>query len=255
MIILKIIKYKKGTKGKYKIFLDNDNTIVLYEDVILKYNLLLTKEIDEKLLIEIDKYNQECDVYYIALTSINNRFKSTYELRQFLIKKEYPEDLIDKAIDKLLKQGYLNDRMYARSYINNQLITTNKGPYKIRKELSEKKIDSDIIEDEIELYTDEEQTNKIKKLIEKGIKTNHNRGGVVLKQKIYNDLKLNGYDINLINSIINDYSFENNQDIAKKEYDKLYRKYSRKYSGSELDKVIKEKLYQRGLKYEEDERE
>lgn len=253
MIILKIIKYKKGTKGKYKIFLDNDNTIVLYEDVILKYNLLLTKEIDEKLLIEIDKYNQECDVYYIALTSINNRFKSTYELRQFLIKKEYPEDLIDKAIDKLLKQGYLNDRMYARSYINNQLITTNKGPYKIRKELSEKKIDSDIIEDEIELYTDEEQTNKIKKLIEKGIKTNHNRGGVVLKQKIYNDLKLNGYDINLINSIINDYSFENNQDIAKKEYDKLYRKYSRKYSGSELDKVIKEKLYQRGLKYEEDE--
>ncbi|MBR2679010.1 MAG: RecX family transcriptional regulator [Bacilli bacterium] len=252
---MKIIKYKKGTKGKYKIFLDNDNTIVLYEDVILKYNLLLTKEIDEKLLIEIDKYNQECDVYYIALTSINNRFKSTYELRQFLIKKEYPEDLIDKAIDKLLKQGYLNDRMYARSYINNQLITTNKGPYKIRKELSEKKIDSDIIEDEIELYTDEKQTNKIKKLIEKGIKTNHNRGGVVLKQKIYNDLKLNGYDINLINSIINDYSFENNQDIAKKEYDKLYRKYSRKYSGSELEKVIKEKLYQRGLKYEEDERE
>ena len=252
---MKIIKYKKGTKGKYKIFLDNDNTIVLYEDVILKYNLLLTKEIDEKLLIEIDKYNQECDVYYIALTSINNRFKSTYELRQFLIKKEYPEDLIDKAIDKLLKQGYLNDRMYARSYINNQLITTNKGPYKIRKELSEKKIDSDIIEDEIELYTDEEQTNKIKKLIEKGIKTNHNRGGVVLKQKIYNDLKLNGYDINLINSIINDYSFENNQDIAKKEYDKLYRKYSRKYSGSELEKIIKEKLYQRGLKYEEDERE
>ena len=249
---MKIIKYKKGTKGKYKIFLDNDNTIVLYEDVILKYNLLLTKEIDEKLLIEIDKYNQECDVYYIALTSINNRFKSTYELRQFLIKKEYPEDLIDKAIDKLLKQGYLNDQMYARSYINNQLITTNKGPYKIRKELSEKKIDSDIIEDEIELYTDEEQTNKIKKLIEKGIKTNHNRGGVVLKQKIYNDLKLNGYDINLINSIINDYSFENNQDIAKKEYDKLYRKYSRKYSGSELEKVIKEKLYQRGLKYEED---
>ena len=151
--------------------------------------------------------------------------------------------------------GYLNDRMYARSYINNQLITTNKGPYKIRKELSEKKIDSDIIEDEIELYTDEKQTNKIKKLIEKGIKTNHNRGGVVLKQKIYNDLKLNGYDINLINSIINDYSFENNQDIAKKEYDKLYRKYSRKYSGSELEKVIKEKLYQRGLKYEEDERE
>ena len=46
-------------------------------------------------------------------------------------------------------------------------------------------------------------------LIEKGIKTNHNRGGVVLKQKIYNDLKLAGYDISLINNIISEYSFDN----------------------------------------------
>lgn len=249
---MKIIKYKKMSKGRYKIYLDNDKDIVLYEDVILKYNLLLKKEIDEELLIEIDKYNQECDVYYIALTSINNRFKSTYELKQSLLRKEYPIDLVDKAIEKLLKQGYLNDRMFARSYINNQIITTNKGPYKITKELNEKKIDSEIINEEIQIFTEEEQITKIKKLIEKGIKTNHSRGGIVLKQKIYNDLKLNGYDISMINRIISNYSFENDQDIAKKEYEKLYRKYSRKYSGSELENKIREKLYQKGLKYDKE---
>ena len=252
MIILKIIKYKKGTKGKYKVFLDNDNTLVLYEDVILKYNLLLTKELDEKTMIEVDKYNQECDVYYTALSSINNRFKSVYELKQALLNKEYPLDLVNKAIDKLLDQGYLNDRMFARSYINNQMITTNKGPHKIMKELADKKIDQEIIKEEIEIFTDEEQSIKIKKLIEKGIKTNHNRGGVVLKQKIYNDLKQAGYDISLINNIISEYSFDNDKEIAKKEYDKLYRKYSRKYSGYELEAKIKEKLYQKGLKYEEE---
>lgn len=252
VIIVKIIKYKKGSKGKYKVFLDDDRELILYEDVILKYNLLLSKELDEKTMIELDKYNQECDVYYTALNSINNRFKSVYELRQNLIKKEYPKDLVDKAIDKLLQQGYLNDRIFAKSYINNQIITTNKGPYKIMKELADKKIDSDIINEEIELFTVEEQTERIKKLINKGIKTNHNRGGVVLKQKIYNDLKLAGYDINLINSIICEYSFENDSVIAKKEYEKLYRKYSRKYSGSELERIIKEKLYQKGLKYEKE---
>ena len=249
---MKIIKYKKGTKGRYKILLDNDNEIVLYEDVILKYNLLLTKEIDEKTLIEIDKYNQECDVYYTALNSINARFKSVYELKQSLLKKEYPSDLVDKAINKLLDQGYLNDRMFTRSYINNQIITTNKGPYKIMKELNEKKIDSDTINEEIRIFTDVEQITRIKKLIEKGIKTNHNRGGVVLKQKIYNDLKLNGYDIGLINSVIAEYTFGNDKEIAKKEYDKLYRKYSKKYSGYELENKIREKLYQKGLKYEEE---
>lgn len=252
MVHIKIIKYKKSSNGKYKVFLDNDKELLLYEDVILKFNLLIKKEIDDNTLIEIDKYNQECDVYYVALNSIKNRFRSIYDLRMLLLKKEYPEDLVDKAIDKLINQGYLNDRSFTKSYINNKMITTNNGPYKIERELSEKKIDSDIIKEEIEVFTEEEQTLRIKKLIEKGIKTNHTRGGVVLKQKIYNDLRLLGYDISLINTIIGTYTFEKDNDIAKKEYEKLYRKYSRKYEGEELKRKIKEKMYLKGLSYEEE---
>ena len=251
VVLLKIIKYKKSTNGRYKVYLDNDNVLLLYEEVILKYNLLLKKEITEKELIDIDLCNQEWDVYYVGLKSIKNRFRSEYELRQLLIRREYPIDLVDKACSKLLKQKYLDDRSYTKSYINTMILTSNKGPYKIEKELLEKKIDSSIIEDEISLYKDEIQIEKINKLIEKEIKSNHSRGGVVLKQKIYNDLKNYGYDISLINSCINKYSFENDNYLAEKEYYKLLKKYSRKYSGEELKRKIHEKMYQKGLKYEE----
>lgn len=249
---MKVIKYKKMANSRYKVFLDDSHELLLYEDVILKYNLLIRKDIDEKLIIEMDKYNQECDVYYVALNSIKNRFRSVYELRGILLKKEYPIDLVDKSIDKLIKQGYLNDRSYCKSFINNQMITTNNGPYKIIRELNEKKVDSNIIDEEILVFSSEEQIPRIKKLIEKGIKSNHNRGGVVLKQKIYNDLKNLGYDISLINSIISEYDFGNDLDIAKKEYDKLYKKYSRKYSGDELKYKIREKMYMKGLVYEKE---
>ena len=251
VVHIKIIKYKKSSNGKYKVYLDNNHELLLYEDVILKYNLLLTKEIDESLLIEIDKYNQECDVYYVGLNSIKNRFKSIYDLRITLLKKEYPEELVDKAIDKLIKQGYLNDRSFTKSFINNKMITTNSGPYKIERELLDKKIDASIIKDEIGVFNREEQITRIKKLIERGIKTNHTRGGIVLKQKIYNDLKLLGYDISLINEVILTYTFEEDESISKREYDKLYRKYSRKYEGEELKRKIREKMYLKGLKYEE----
>ena len=43
MIILKIEKYKKMINGKYKLFLDNGHEVILYEEVILKYELLLHK--------------------------------------------------------------------------------------------------------------------------------------------------------------------------------------------------------------------
>ena len=84
------------------------------------------------------------------------------------------------------------------------------------------------------------------------MKSNHTKGGIVLKQKICNDLKNYGYEISIIQNIISNYSFGNDQDLAKKEYEKLYRKYSRKYEGVELERIIHDKLYKKGLMYEEE---
>ena len=74
---------------------------------------------------------------------------------------------------------------------------------------------------------------------------------MVLKNKIVNDLINNGYSYDIIQKVINNYEFGNDSLLAKKEYDKLYKKLSRKYSGSELAYKIKEKLYQKGLSYED----
>ena len=95
---MKILKYKKTTKGRYKIYLDDGRELLLYEDVILKFNLLLKKEILEADIMEIELFNQECDVYHVGLDSINRRFKSTYDLKESLLKNEYPYELVEKAI-------------------------------------------------------------------------------------------------------------------------------------------------------------
>lgn len=247
---MKIIKYKKSTNNKYKVYLDNDTDLSLYEEVILKYELLLKKEIDLDILDEINKHNQECEVYYVALNNIKNRFKSIYDLKTTLLKKEYPFELVELAIEKLIKQGYLNDRLYAKSYINNQIVTTTKGPKKIELELRISKVDSNIIDEEIIVFDEETQIKKIDKIVNKMIRSNRTRGGSVLKRKIVNDLNVLGYETDIIMSVVSNYDFSNNEDIVKKEYDKLYKKLSKKYSGTELEYKIKEKLYQKGLYYE-----
>jgi hypothetical protein len=45
---MKIIKYEKKGNDQYKIYLENNQTINLYEDVILKHNLLYKKEINRE---------------------------------------------------------------------------------------------------------------------------------------------------------------------------------------------------------------
>ena len=249
---MNILKYKKMGNSKYKVELDDGTSLMLYEDVILKYQLLLSKKIDSSMMDDINKDNMKSDVYYVALSSIKSRMKSINDLREFLIRKEYPCDIVDEILEKLINQGYLNDEMFVKSFINNQMITTSNGPYKIKKELLDKKISSEIIDNNLEIFTDEEQIARIDKIISKRIKSNNSRGGYVLKNKIYNDLITLGYDSCLIKKEIDSTSFENDNNLAKKEYDKLKKKYSRKYSGNELERVIKEKLYLKGLCYEED---
>lgn len=248
---MKILKYKKQRNGKYKIFLDNNTDLLLYEDTILKYNLLLKGEIDSKELKKITDFNFECDVYFVALKSLNSRFKSIKELRDSLIRKEYPIDLVDIVIDRLKKEKYLDDRLFTKSYINNQIITTSRGPKKIVSELVKKGVSSSIVDEEITIFSEDEQITKIEKTINKLIKSNKSRGGVVLKNKITTDLVNLGYDISIINKVISSYSFKVDEDIYKKEYDKLYKRLSKKYKDKELEYKIKEKLYQKGLLYKD----
>ena len=248
-----IIKYKKQNNGIFNIYLEDGRVLSLYEEVILKYDLLLKKAIDMESIFEIEKENQKWDVYYYALKQLNRKAFSAEDLKLYLLHKEYPLSFVEDMINKLVEQGYLNDLFYARSYIHQQMITSLKGPLKIKQELYNKKISSDIIESEIDVFSLEEQNDKINKIIQKKINENHSRGGFALKQKIVQDLKMLGYDYYIFAPLIDGYSFSNNQEIAKKEYDKLYRKYSRKYEGDKLDKIIREKLYLKGLVYNEKE--
>ena len=84
-----------------------------------------------------------------AIKKLNNLTSNTLSIGQTLSiptmqdieevrQKEYPSDLVEKSVDKLVNQGYLNDRFYAKCFISNQMITSVYGPLKIQKELLEK---------------------------------------------------------------------------------------------------------------------
>lgn len=247
---MKIVKYKKLSRGRYQIFFDDGTNKTFYEDVIFKYQLLLKKELSDKEQLDIAVDNLHYEVYYVALASIQAKFKSIWETRGFLLKRGYDVSDIDTAIEKLVQQGYLNDQIFARSYVNHQLITTTKGPNKIIQELSDKHVSMSIILDEISVFSQEQQAEKIRKLVEKQLKRNSTRAGVVLRKKLIQDLSLTGYEYDMITSIISEFDLSPEQDIVSKEYQKQYRRLSRKYEGRELEQKIREKLFQKGFVYD-----
>ena len=142
---MKILKYEKKKNNTYKIYLEGNNTVTVYDDVIIKNNLLYKKEIDKKLLEKLNIENNKEDIYNKCIKYISVRIRSKYEIEEYLKNKQVELVEIEKTINKLVKSNLLDDDLFAKSFIHDKLNFTTMGPYKIEQELRKHKIDSNII--------------------------------------------------------------------------------------------------------------
>lgn len=243
---MKINKYKYLGNGKYKVEIENRNYI-LYEDIILKNNILAKEEVLAEDLSKYLKNNNYYEAYYKSLEYINKKLRTEKEIITYLKKYDLSKLEEEEVLNKLKKEGYLNENIYVEAYINDQRNLKQNGPLKIIKDLEKLGINRKVAEVYLKNYPKEEQIEKINRLIMKELKLNNNKSEYVLKNKILLSLINKGfYKEDILNALE---SVEINEtEIYQKEYNKLLQKYSNKYKGKELEYKIKEKLYQKGFR-------
>lgn len=246
-----IEKYTKLKNGQYKLRFDNNTSTLLHEDLILKYGLLIHKEIDEEQLEKLLIENNSYIAYDIAIAYLKIKMRSKKEIREYLIKKEVNEELIDQVIDMLSKQGYLHDDSYCQSFIHDRIHLSNDGPYKIKETLKKLGIDDKLIEKNIELFNQDLEIERIHKILDKQIRMNTNKSAYALKRKIIDYLVSLGYTKEIVIKEVDSITI-NDRDAFRKEYDKIYNKLSKKYTGKELEYKLRQKMYQKGFYNEYD---
>lgn len=244
---MKIQNIKKKKNGKYKLKLDNNTTIVTYDNVILNNNLLFNSNVDDNTMEKIKEENNYYDIYNEAFKFVSKKMRSEKEIIKYLKELNLDDDMIDEFIVKFRDNGIINDVNYTRAYIHDRMNFSNDGPFKIKEDLIDNGIDSDIIEDEFSKIDFKEFNEKCDKLILKKIKANHKYPESILKRKISNELFSLGYSVpNLDNYFIN----SDGTEVLKHEYDKLYRKYCFKFQDDELKNFLFQKLYAKGFSKE-----
>lgn len=239
---MKINKFKKVGKSKYKIIFDNTD-ITLYEDVILKYNLLIKNEVDIDIIDKIIKENEHYDAFYSALNYIEIKMRNKKEINSYLKKKEFTDEIIRKTIDKLEKLNLLNTKSYIQAFINDKINLSNDGPYKIKKTL----LEYDFNEEDINNYLDTIDENiwyeKLQKIVNKKKSVMKSKSYYMFITKIKNDLYNLGYDKYMIDEILSNVEYNSNA------LEKDIEKSNKKFKGDKT-KIIKY-LLRKGYNYEE----
>ena len=128
----------------------------------------------------------------------------------------------------------------------NQINLTNNGPYKIIKNLINLGINENLINGRLSTISDEVWNEKVDKYIDKKVRVNHKNSKNMLKMKITNELINLGYEKEMILNNLSNYDIID-KDIYKNEYEKAKKALEKKYSGYELDRKIKERLYRKGF--------
>ena len=244
MIIKKFLKIKNG---KYKLILENDDYVIVHENYILKNDLLLSKEISDQDIKDIDKINNNYNAYDLAIKYISVKYRSCYEVCEHLKSKDISKEVIDEVIKRLKEQNYLDDNVYAKAFVNDRIKFSNNGPLKIKRELEVREVSNLIIEDALKVFDYSLEKEKLDKLVPKYVKTIRNKSYSMMKNKVCEYFFNLGYNRNIVLNILDDVEYDDNS-ARIKEYNKLYNKLSKKYSGNELEISIKQGLYKNGYK-------
>ena len=243
---MKITKFKKTKSNIYEIILEDNSKYSLYDEVILKSNILFTKEITIEELNKLINDNNYYELYYNCLKFLKSKMRSEKEIREKF--KSYSKNDLDKVIAVLKKNQYINELDYIKAYINDCINLKVIGPNKIRRDLITLGLKETDINDYLNSFPNDIWKEKITKLILKEVNNNHRYNQIQLKQRIMNNLVNKGFYKEDINDCLESVSISIPEGLYEKEYSKLERKLSRKYNGEELKQEIKKRLRAKGFK-------
>lgn len=136
------------------------------------------------------KNSKKVYLYGLKLLSVCDRTEG--ELIEKFKKKGYEEQEISVVIDKLKQQNYLNDYRFTLNWINMRMERKLFGRERIKQELKNKKVSSEIINSCLTKVDEQTFTFNLKKLLKEKY-PDLNRDNLKELRKAYNFIRRRGY--------------------------------------------------------------
>jgi len=141
--------------------------------------------------------------YEAALNLLTARPYTARNLKRKLAQKGFAPAEVDAAIERLLTNGLLDDTRYAAQFARGRLLGPGSSRRRIRQQLFQRGIGSEIADAAIESVIDEEAVDLAAVIEKDARKTLASLSGlepVVVKRRLYSHLARRGYDVDEINA-------------------------------------------------------
>ncbi|HLS23583.1 MAG TPA: recombination regulator RecX [Pseudogracilibacillus sp.] len=246
------VSQQKRNKNRLNIYLDGTYGLSVSDETYIKFHLYKGKQLSKEELEKIIEDDQLHQAYVLSIRYLSYRMRTEREMRLYLQKKELESFVIDKVIERLYKEKLIDDQAFANAFVNDRIERSSKGPQLIEQELREKGVAPQFITEALRKFSREKQIDRAYTLAEKELQKRSNRPYRRRLEQLQARLIRRGYPSDITREVISFLPNKQDEDeefnLLKKEADKLYTRYKKKYNDTyELKMRMKQRLYNRGF--------
>lgn len=195
------VEVQKNNKQKVNIYIDGEYYNKLYLDTCVKYGIKAGIKVDLDDLHSIIRESEKTLALNACAKYVTVALKTTKQVRDYLKKKEFDEEIIEYVLEKLEEYRYIDDRAYVSAYV----ASYNKkfGKNKLIQNLRTKGVSQNIIEEYFDNIADENnEDNEVCYSIATKKAKNLNLEDIKDVQRLNRFLVSRGFDFDEIANVI-----------------------------------------------------
>ncbi len=188
------IAQQKNRADRYSISVDGKYAFPMSANGLLASGLYMGQELTEAELEEVKTYSEQSKAYDQALNFISLRKRSRREVADYLKRKTYEAQTIDRTLLRLTELKFIDDSDFAQSWVRDRQQLKPRSKRVLEQELRQKGIDREIVEQVLADLSDEEELATIRQLASKKL----TQAKYQDQQKLINYLVGQGFTYSLV---------------------------------------------------------
>ncbi len=147
-----VTQISEVSKSRCRVYLDGQFAFVLYKGELRRFQIKVDQELPEESYREIMTQILPKRAKLRSMNLLQSRDYTRRQLADKLEQGDYPQECIEEAIEYVESYGYIDDKRYARDFIEYNL--ASKSRTRIETDLMRKGIGKEIIREAFEELSD-----------------------------------------------------------------------------------------------------
>lgn len=167
MPVISDIKRQKRHSERFSIYVDGSYSFSLGDLALSNSGLRAGQDLPVQEVEQWQSQALEAKAYHAALGQLSYRRRSRREIVDYLLRKDFDEDIADVVLLRLESLGLVDDTAFAAAWIADRQLLRPRSKRVLFGELRQKGIATEIINDSLEVIDESAEIDALTDLIER----------------------------------------------------------------------------------------